>query len=283
MTFVFWSADCQKFFRGQIYIGPTSYTHCTCCNKKAPNRLEKGIAVTFKDEHGIDRFVSGPSCFTKHTDLKKNEIPVVGWSFDDIETKRKVRIGKRAGRTSKKCGSGIDPVQQDAYVNVLLRGSLLPALGFEIRRDYWEKLLKFKFPYSARDLEVIQRAIDREVIVYRKPDRIQLECAYAVFHQIEKLERFALSSRSQKFVRGCKSYLFKKCGLTDAQMKGLEQIAMTCGVVFSELDIRFPVNEARLQASRQHNHKLQVGLSEQFNRAQPRGARPKPAYLSIKN
>lgn len=87
MTFEFWSADKEHKFRGHIYIGPTSYTHCTCCDKKQPNKLEKGIAVTFKDEHGIVRFVSGSTCFTKHTNLTKNEIPVVGWSFEDVKGK----------------------------------------------------------------------------------------------------------------------------------------------------------------------------------------------------
>lgn len=274
MAFEFWSEDKTQRFRGQICIGPTTHTHCTCCNKKKPNRLEKGIAVTFTDENGTVRYVSGPSCFRKHTDLEEQEIPVAGWSFADVRAGRHTpRVKKKSGGRGKGRRPAIDPTQEDAYINVALRANILPAAGFntnrkfgvKINQELWERLQRLSFPYSANDLAIIQAEVEREVTNFNKPSRDELECAYAVFCEISRLEKLEISAASRKFIESCKSHLLDWYGLTNAQMKALEKIAQKNGRKFSELDIRFPQNEARFQARLASKNSVS-SLSVHFNR-----------------
>ncbi|MBA4078940.1 MAG: hypothetical protein C0508_28175, partial [Cyanobacteria bacterium PR.023] len=219
MAYVFKSADGSQTFKGHMFLGPTSCAECASC-KSGARELKLGLGVTFQDEAGKVLFVTGTSCFSKHTNIELRDIPRLGLSDSDLKA---LGLGKRrrggAREPFEKAITILDPEQEEAYANVLLRAQKMPLLGFDIGQSGLEKYLELRPPYNTVTLRAIQRYVENGERYHGKPSLDQLNRAFYVACQIDALSPKLLSFSDKQKLSSLNADLLKWCGLTDKQME----------------------------------------------------------------
>jgi hypothetical protein len=246
----FWNKNGTRQYEGHIHIGPTSATHCTSCDGGA-RPLARGIAVHFTDQNGRTIFATGPECFKKHTDIKNlSSIPTIGFGFADVSLgRKKTSNGSLISPSFRDAHEGLPALQQEAYANVLLRAKVLPSMGFKINQAGLVKYLDRQFPYDEGTLKEITRYVQNGVDRHQRPSLDQLCRAQYVAYQIDALSKKDLRSGERKLIKSLDESLKILFGLTDRQMKALEDCAQKYGLHLQETGIRFPENQRRLEQS----------------------------------
>ncbi len=240
-----------KNFDGLIWIGPSEHAYCQCCISGRKTRLKYGIGIHFYDVENGYNTVAGRSCYKNLTSLKEKDFPIIGIGFHDSK-RGTLSIAPEFGRKAQNYGLSEN---LEAAENVIIRRILLPNFGIDLKQDGLEDFV----PMVSRGqlimgdlVKKISRYVERGTkLALPRPDLFHARNLYVVATQLRALQRLDLSTNDRDWVND----MFKTLrtvglwGLTEPQMKALEDVADRYDIELRIKGIRFPLNDLRMQQS----------------------------------